>query len=441
MKDLKWLEQKGISVVDGKVGFNGSRIASGEDFEQIALRYGTPIWFTNGDRVAQNILQIQEQFKRFLSEVQINYAIKANFRPEVVRIAAENNAGADCVSPNEVRLALREGIPREKIIYTGTSVSDNDLRILLKNEVKINIDSLSQLRRLYGLLAQMECPRQRLSVRLNPNTGAGHNPDVITAGVRNEDGVPIKFGIEQRRIEAIVEEASRTLGVDTLHFHIGSGWLGDSLPAFRVALRNALDVYKSLQKYGVRNLDIGGGPGIPYHPSQKPFPWKDYARVIQEEIREAGVDIQKLILEPGRSVVGDTTVLLARVNTVERKNGVNHVYVDTNMGDLARPKLYHAYHHILNSSNPDGKLVLYCVDGNACETGDIFTQSKWDLKRGCTRPIPETKEGHVFAFLDAGAYGEAMGSNYCLRERPRPVVKYQGKLSVGKRQNLADMVR
>jgi diaminopimelate decarboxylase len=136
---------------------------------------------------------------------------------------------------------------------------------------------------------------------------------------------------------------------------------------------------------------------------------------------EKDVKINKLIIEPGRSLVGDSTVLLTRVNTVEEKNGILHAYTDASMGTLIRPKLYNAYHEIINISHPNGPLRIYAVDGNVCETGDTFTQDQ-------PREIPEIREGDVLGLLDAGAYGDVMSSPYCLRGRANIVLEHKGKL-------------
>ena len=166
---------------------------------------------------------------------------------------------------------------------------------------------------------------------------------------------------------------------------------------------------------------MGGGPGISYKESQRAFPFDLYTKIIRDELRISGVLINKLIIEPGRSLVGDSTILLTKVNTVEEKNGLLHAFTDASMGTLIRPKLYHAYHEIINISNPNGALMTYAVDGNVCETGDTFTQDQ-------PREIPEIREGDILGILDTGAYGDVMSSAYCLRGRANIMMIYKGKL-------------
>jgi diaminopimelate decarboxylase len=418
-----WWFFKGFDVRDNKVW---SRSFKDYNLEELTKHYPTPIYFTHGKRIEDKARLVKEAFsKNYSGEVEINYAVKANYCPQILDLIALLGLGADVVSPNEAVLAEQRGIPHNKIIFTGTSVSKEDLEQLVKyGNYKINIDSNSQLKKLGEHRDEWNIHGLNLSIRLNPNVGAGHNPDVITAGIRNDDGVPIKFGIEQDKIVATFITA-RDYGFhpDTLHIHIGSGWLGNDVHSFRVALQNTLNVMNDLAALGFLNLnlDVGGGPGIRYKESQESFPFDTYAKIISEELTLSGVKINRLITEPGRSLVGDSTVLLTRVNTVEEKNKILHAFTDASMGTLIRPKLYHAHHEIINISNPNGPLKVYAVDGNVCETGDTFTQDQ-------PREIPEIREGDILGILDTGAYSDAMSSSYCLRGRANVLLEHKGKL-------------
>jgi diaminopimelate decarboxylase len=418
-----WWFFKGFDVRDNKVW---SRSFKDCNLDELAKFNPTPLYFTHGKRIEDKARLIRDAFaKNYPGVVDINYAVKANYCPQILDLIAMLDLGADVVSPNEAILAEQRGILRQRIMFTGTSVSKDDLEQLVKfGNYKINIDSNSQLKKLGEHRDEWNIHGLNLSIRLNPNVGVGHNPDVITAGLKNEDGVPIKFGIEQDKIVATFL-AAREYGFhpDTLHIHIGSGWLGNDVDSFRIALQNTLDVMNELKEHGFTNLnlDVGGGPGIRYRESQESFPFNTYAKIISEEIEKSGVRINKLIIEPGRSLVGDSTILLTKVNTVEEKNGILHAYTDASMGTLIRPKLYHAYHEIINISNPNGHLKVYAVDGNVCETGDTFTQDH-------PREIPEIREGDVLGILDTGAYCDVMSSSYCLRGRANIILEHKGKL-------------
>jgi diaminopimelate decarboxylase len=418
-----WWFFKGFDVRDNKVW---SRSFKKYSLDELAKTNPTPLYFTNGKRIEDKARLIREAFaKNYTGVVEINYAVKANYCPQILDLIALLGFGADVVSPNEAVLAEQRGIPKQNIMFTGTSVSKDDLEQLVKfGNYKINIDSNSQLRKLGEHRDEWNIHGLSLSIRLNPNVGAGHNPDVITAGSKNDDGVPIKFGIEEDKIVSTFL-AARDYGFhpDTLHIHIGSGWLGTDVDSFRIALHNTLDVMNELQSRGFSNLnlDVGGGPGIRYRESQESFPFNTYAQIISEEIQKSSTKINTLITEPGRSLVGDSTILLTQVNTVEEKNGILHAFTDASMGTLIRPKLYHAYHEIVNVSNPNGPLKIYSVDGNVCETGDTFTQDQ-------PREIPEIREGDVLGILDTGAYGDVMSSSYCLRGRANVLLEHKGEL-------------
>ncbi len=418
-----WWFFKGFDVRNDKVW---SRSFNDYDLDELAKSNPTPLYFTNGKRIEDKARLIRDAFAKYYNGVvDINYAVKANYCPQILDLIALLDLGADVVSPNEAVLAEQRGIPRQKIMFTGTSVSKDDLEKLVKSgNYKINIDSNSQLKKLGEHRDEWNIHGLHLSIRLNPNVGAGHNPDVITAGLKNEGGVPIKFGIEQDKIiNTFLSAREYGFNPDTLHIHIGSGWLGNDVDSFSIALQNTLDVMNELQEHGFKNLnlDVGGGPGIRYRKSQKSFPFNTYARIIGEEIEKKGVRINKLIIEPGRSLVGDSTILLTKVNTVEEKSGILHAYTDASMGTLIRPKLYHAYHEIINVSNPNGPLIVYSIDGNVCETGDTFTQNH-------PRKIPTISEGDVLGILDTGAYGDVMSSPYCMRGRANVMLEHKGRL-------------
>jgi diaminopimelate decarboxylase len=386
------------------------------DLESIAHDNPTPVYVLNGDRIEEKVAIVRRAFAaNYKGEVAIHFAMKASHIPQVVQLLARVGCGVDVASPNETNLGLRLGIPAEKIMFTGTSVSDTEIKDLVDMKVRINIDSFSQLRRLIELAkrGELSCSPLPLSVRLNPDVGAITSQNFTTAGARNAEGVPIKFGIEPKKIVEVLEYAhANGLVVDTLHFHIGSGWLRPGMEAFRQALQNGLQVYRRLLEAGfpLTRLDVGGGAGIRNRKEGECFPWDEYATVIATSLEEANIKLELLILEPGDGLVSDAGVFLTSVNTVEVKYGVEHVFVDSGMGSFPQIRLNRDWKEFVNVSRPDGLIKEYAVDGDVCETGDTFTYNK-------LRPLPEVREGDVLAFLDAGGYNPAQSFNYCLRGR------------------------
>ena len=422
MKGYWWL-YKGFEIRQNEAGQSKVFFKNySADLESIARDNPTPVYVYNGDHIKEKVAIVRRAFDTYYDgDVAVNFAMKASHVPHVVRLLGQEGCGVDAASPNEARLGLRLGIHAERVMFTGTSVSNADIKELVSMGVRINIDSFSQLRRLVDLAerGELSCSPLPLSIRLNPDVGAITGQDFITAGARNTQGVPIKFGIEPEKILEVFEYARKNdLLVDTLHFHIGSGWLGIGIEAFRQALSNGLRVYRRLLESGfpLTRLDVGGGPGVRMEEKSESFPWDEYAKVIDVSLKEANIKLELLILEPGGGLVSDACVLLTTVNTVEKKYGIEHVFVDSGMGTFPSIRLDHRWCEFVNVSHPNGDIKEYAVDGNVCETGDTFTYNK-------LRPLPEVREGDVLALLDTGGYSLAQSFNYCLRGRAHVVLR------------------
>lgn len=405
-----WEEAKHLEVVENQLQISGRRAAD------LARRYGTPLYVYNGDKILNNYRQIRDALARHTEKFCIHYAVKANAHVQILKLLGQEGAHADCVSPVECRLALRAGIAKEKILFTGTSVSNRDLLDLVELGVRINIDSLSQLRRLAKISKAPE-----ISIRWNPGegSGAGLHSHTITAGKF------IKFGIpEQRLLEAFREAKGLGMNVAGLHQHIGSGWLGDDVQVFLKSVRRTLEAARqaeSILGHALEFIDFGGGPGIRYRAEQSPFPIEEYARGLVEAARTAGFQAT-VAIEPGRFIVGESGILLLEINTVEEKN-VSVIGVDGGFNTLVRPAFYGAHHEMVICNQVEGKEQrAFMVAGNLCESSDVFNESKKELR---TLPLP--REGDILALLCAGAYGFEMGSSYNGRPHPAQVILLGGR--------------
>ncbi len=408
----------------------GRLFIGGIEAERIATRYGTPLYVYNGDRVIENYKRVLSLLKNHSDrEVRVYYAAKANSSLAIMKILAMSGAYADVVSPNEARLALDAGFSKDRIMFTGTSVSDADLREVHNLGVLINVDSFSQMRRLAKL------GRCRVSIRWNPGHGAGGHAHTITAGRF------VKFGIPEGRILDAFREAVK-LGLEPvgLHQHIGSGWLGDDVDAFLATVGKTLEIAKQATDIVGRELDFvdfGGGPGIPYKPGEVEFPLEKYTYGICRQVKDSGLKFRAIAVEPGRYIVGDAGIFMTRINTVEEK-GVPVMGVDSGFGSLLRPALYGAYHHAVICSKADKKPEKeWMIAGNLCESGDVFNESREKL-----RPMPTPEEGDVLAILDAGAYGFSMSSHYNSRVLPMEALVMKGRdMLIRKRECYGDMLR
>ncbi|MEA3343759.1 MAG: diaminopimelate decarboxylase, partial [archaeon] len=323
----------------------------------------------------------------------------------------KEGAWIDSVSPYEAKIALGAGFSKEKIMFTGTSVSDDDLAMLVDDGIFINIDSISQIKRLRKLTGR----KLNVSLRWNPGMGAGHHSHTITAGKH------IKFGIPEAKLAHAVDLVkSSGFNLVGLHQHIGSGWLKDDVCVFLKTVDRTIDAAAKIQDMTGNQLDFidfGGGPGIPYRRGDEEFPLDEYAEGICSKVKNSALKSAQIAIEPGRYIVGDAGVLLLEINTVEDKN-VPVIGVNGGFNTLARPALYGSYHEmVICNSVESANRKEFMVAGNLCESGDVFNENRESL-----RMLPAPREGHILAVLCAGAYGYSMASSYNSRPRPKEVM-------------------
>ena len=340
----------------------------------------------------------------------------------ILKILKDLGAGIDAVSPGEVYLALKAGFSPNKILFTGNNVTDEEMKFVKKHDVLINIDSLSQLKR-YG----KNYPNSEISVRINPNVGAGHHPHVITGGPKS------KFGIYYSRRDEIKRIASHyKLKIVGLHMHIGSGILKPE--PFLSGTESLLNTAKGF--CDLEFIDIGGGLGIQYNSQEKPIDLKNFGQKLSKIFDSYAKTHGKvaLRLEPGRYLVAGSGILLTRVNTVKKTPYRTFIGTDTGFNHLIRPILYGAHHEII-VANKAGQERTQKVDvcGNVCESGDFFARD---------RIMPEIDEGDLLAIMDVGAYGFSMSSNYNFRPRPAEVLVSSNKVKIiRRRKTVEDMLR
>ncbi|HVQ34737.1 MAG TPA: diaminopimelate decarboxylase, partial [Candidatus Bathyarchaeia archaeon] len=357
----------------------------------LADREGTPAYVYDLDVLGERV----ERLRRALPG-RLLYACKANAHPEILKRLAREGVGVEAASPGEVERALACGHRVEDVLLSATNARASDLGAIAERGCPLALGSIADVEKLgrAGIAA-------RVLLRVNPGTGAGHHRHVVTGGATS------KFGIALSDLDEAVAKARHAgLQVIGLHAHGGSG-VGD--PRALLAAADALlDAARRVPE--ARVLDFGGGFGIPYREGEAELDVESYGRELA--LRLEGLPFEAWF-EPGRYLVGPAGVLLARVTTRKASGGHVFVGVDTGMNHLLRPALYGAYHRIVNLSSPDAPVESVEVVGNVCETSDVFASA---------RPLPRAEEGDVLAFLDAGAYGMAMASAYCLWPLPREVV-------------------
>ncbi|MBI2575208.1 diaminopimelate decarboxylase, partial [Candidatus Woesearchaeota archaeon] len=345
------------------------------------------------------------------SNLRIYYACKANTNPHIMSILRKEGAYADVLSPGEIVMALRAGFSPEQILFTATSVTNEEMKFAIEKKIMVNCDSLSQLER-YGKLNQ----NSKVCVRINPDVGGGHHGHVITGGPES------KFGIYYDKVGAIKDIAKKHgLKVVGVHQHIGSGIL--EAEKFMLAMKVLLKTAREFE--GLEFVDFGGGIGVPYFPGQKRMDIKALGKKMTETFSAFcksygnGKELA-LCIEPGRYPVAEAGFLLCTVNTIKETPKHRFAGVDTGFNHLIRAAMYGSYHPIIVASNVKaGKTQKVAIAGNVCESGDVFTRDEHGI---ADRELPPIKEGDIIAILNAGAYGFSMSSNYNTRQRPAEVL-------------------
>ncbi len=406
----------------------GGLYFDGFSVKALAEKYDTPLYVLSENRIRDNYNRLHSALLNDYKYVRIYYAAKANTNLTVLRILQSEGAYLDTVSPGEVFMGLSSGFAPDRLLFTGTSVRNDELKILADANITVNVDSISELERLLKFTVP-----QVISVRVNPEVGAGHHSHCITAGPES------KFGLwEEETIQAYAIAQRARVERFGMHMHIGSGIL--ELEPYVLAVEKLLSIAKRVhEEVGIdfEFIDIGGGLGVPYKPEDKELDLTEFASKVvglfKSKVKEYGLGKPFLCVEPGRYLVCDASILLTAVNTVKVTPSRKFVGVDAGFNTLVRPTMYGSYHQILvaNKLNAADK-ETYDVVGPICESGDALAKD---------RALPMVEEGDLLAVLNAGAYGFSMSSQYNSRPRAAEVMIRQGKdVLVRKREELDDLM-
>jgi diaminopimelate decarboxylase len=377
----------------------------GEDvpLTSVAERFGTPTYVYSRGAILANYRRLASE----LTEIPglICYSVKANSNLRILSLLREAGAGFDIVSGGELARALRAGADPERVVFSGVgkTVAEMDAG-LAAGILMFNVESAGELE----LLAERARVRGKpapVSVRVNPDVVAATHPYVSTGQIIHKFGVPADEALELYRRAA----ASKHMSVRGVACHIGSQIL--EVEPFLKAMDEILSVAEALRAAGidVEILDLGGGYGIRYADEQ-PLAMERLIDGLAARLRGT---TYRLIIEPGRALVGDAGVLLTRVLYVKRSQQKNFIVVDAGMNDLMRPTLYGSYHEIVPVEQRPAERLTADVVGPLCETGDFLAQD---------REMPDVRAGDLLAILTVGAYGYVLASNYNTRPRPAEVL-------------------
>jgi diaminopimelate decarboxylase len=371
--------------------------------ESLAERFGTPAYVYSQAAIVGNFSRLKQSLA--LVSNLICYSVKANSNLRILNLLRQTGAGFDVVSGGELARALRAGALADHIVYSGVGKTEEEIDAGLSAGIGMfNVESAGELELIDSRARSLGRPA-RIAIRVNPDVEAQTHPYISTGQTIHKFGVPKDEALDLYRRAA----RSSHLEIYGVACHIGSQIL--EVEPFLKALDEILGVAAQLQTegMGVEYLDLGGGYGIRYADEQ-PLDFDAMGRGLEERLRATNY---RLILEPGRALVGNAGLLLTRVLYVKRNRQKNFIVVDAGMNDLMRPTLYGSYHQIIPVREHQEARLQADVVGPLCETGDFLAQD---------RGMPDVEPGELLAVLAAGAYGFVLSSNYNTRPRPAEVL-------------------
>ena len=387
---------------------------------QIAKEYGSPVYVYDAEKITSQYKRLTKAFNS-VKNLRVNYAVKALSNISVLKLFNSMGSGLDTVSIQEVQLGLKAGFKPENIIYTPNGVSLEEIENVAELGVQINIDNLSILEQ-FG----SKHPKIPVCIRINPHVMAGGNTNISVGHIDS------KFGISIHQIPLLLRIVENTnMTINGIHMHTGSDIL--DIDVFLYASEILFETAKNFKN--LEFIDFGSGFKVPYKRGDIETNIEELGKKLSKRFnsfcKEYGKDLT-LAFEPGKFLVSEAGVFLARVNVVKQTTSTVFAQIDSGFNHLIRPMLYGSQHEIENISNPKGRERFYSVVGYICET-DTFANN---------RRISEINEGDILCFKNAGAYCFTMSSNYNSRYRPAEVLIYKGKPQlIRQRETFEDILR
>ena len=389
--------------------------------DKLAIKYSTPLYCYSYNKLKSNIINFFTYFKKFSPLV--CFAIKSNTNLNLIREIKNFGLGADVVSKGELMLALKAGINKKKIVFSGVGKTESELKFAIEKKILlINSESESEIK-IIEKIAKKKNVVVNIGIRLNPNTDANTLKQISTGKKEN------KFGVDEKTFLKLVSvlRTSKNIKLKCLSVHIGSQ-ITNHKPYEKML--KAVDKIINKAKFNFEYIDLGGGMGISYEKNQKKLDYKKYKSAIEKFLRKNN---SKLIFEPGRSIIGNTAILISRVIYLKETSKKIFVILDAGMNDMMRPALYGAKHQILPAfKNKKKSKKSYEFVGPICETTDKFLS---------VSNFNKLKERDLIFISDVGAYGSSLSSNYNIRPKPSEILINKSKITIlKKRQKLEDII-
>jgi diaminopimelate decarboxylase len=392
-----------------------------KNVENLAKKFGTPLYCYSHNKIKSNILELKKYFHSF--SPLICFAVKSNTNNKILKEIKKFNLGADVVSIGELLKALKAGIKAKKIVFSGVGKTSSELDYAIKqNILLINAESKSEILEIEKI-AKKKKKIVDIGVRLNPNTDAQTLSQISTGKKEN------KFGVGEKVFLQLVKyiNKSKNLNLKCLSVHIGSQILNHK-PYQRML--KVVDKIIRKSKYKFEYIDLGGGMGIDYDHNNSKLNLKKYSLDIKKFLKTHKV---KIIFEPGRSIIGDSAILITKIIYIKEGDKKDFIILDVAMNDLMRPALYGAKHKIIPLRKVSKKSKKsYEFVGPICESTDTFSTVK---------KYQKLNEGDFLAICDVGAYGMSLASNYNVRPKPMEILIKNSKIQIlNKRQKISDLI-
>ncbi len=389
--------------------------------DSIAKKFKTPSYCYSSKQLRENIVNFKKNFQSF--SPLICFSTKSNTNINLIKEISKFGFGADVVSIGELMMAIKAGVKPKKIVFSGVGKTSGEINYAIeKNILLINAESKSEIEEI-DRIAKIKNKKVHVGIRLNPNTDAKTLSQISTGKKEN------KFGVNEKTFCELVEycKNSKNITLKCLSVHIGSQIL-DYKP-YEKMLKIINKIINKVN-YKFDFIDLGGGMGISYENKNQKLDYKKYNIAIKKFLKNHK---SKIIFEPGRSIIGNTGILISKIIYIKKSERKNFVIIDAAMNDLIRPALYGATHKILPSVKRNFKSnKTYEIVGPICESTDKFTTLK---------SFQQLKEKDLIVICDVGAYGMSLSSNYNLRPKPIELLIKGSKIKViRKRQKHKDLM-
>ena len=389
--------------------------------KNLVKKFGTPIYCYSYERLKKNVINFKENFKSF--SPLICFAVKSNTNVNLLREIRKLGCGADVVSMGELMKALKAGINPKKIVFSGVGKTFKELNYAVNKKILlINAESKSEII-VIEKIAKSKKKIVDVGIRLNPNTDAKTLNQISTGKKEN------KFGLTEKPFLKLVKyiKNSKYINLKCLSVHIGSQIVNNQ--PYEKMLK-VVDAVIKKTNHEFEFIDLGGGMGIAYNSKTKKLNYKKYNIVINKFLKNNNY---KIIFEPGRSIIGNTGVLISKIIYIKKTKYKDFIILDSAMNDLMRPALYGANHQIIPVIKKGGiSKKTYEFVGPICESTDKFLTSK---------NFQKLREKDLIIICDVGAYGMSLSSNYNVRPKPIEILIKGSKINViKKRQKLIDLI-